>query len=423
MSLENRLVSAEEQRLYSHLLGVVQSESPDRMVDRMRQLFVEGMTYQDEAVLADLANVAMSGQADEQFRFVLNRCIHILTNRWQGRPQTQQAIPALVNLLETSPELPIANHPRGRAVKRQRELMKQFLATEQYASLKRLSTLMLESEANAEDRQPLRHLIGRYPYLYSHCLISDGASHEDQYSVRMLQENAQHKYEVDLAHYVTYQLRKSDLLRDHSETSVGRILTPVKNPTLLSDAEVSESLRYFVGKVNGQSTHRDVAHRFIRHSQDIKTFGQFKDDLYSYLADAIEPEYGRRQLNNQLYQQMRSVLPEQDDEAVNELLVMRLCSQLLNFLIVENSYQRKHFVFVDMIANIGPMFTTGLLLKLVLICRKIKPYLEKRLSILFNHYEGYTQGSVEWLVMLMENLNIALSSNFGQMNLAFVHRI
>jgi hypothetical protein len=423
MSLENRLVSAEEQRLYSHLLGVVQSESPDQMVDRMRQLFVEGMTYQDEAVLADLANVAMSGQADEQFRFVLNRCIHILTNRWQGRPQTQQAIPALVNLLETSPELPIANHPRGRAVKRQRELMKQFLATEQYASLKRLSTLMLESEANAEDRQPLRHLIGRYPYLYSHCLISDGASHEDQYSVRMLQENAQHKYEVDLAHYVTYQLRKSDLLRDHSETSVGRILTPVKNPTLLSDAEVSESLRYFVGKVNGQSTHRDVAHRFIRHSQDIKTFGQFKDDLYSYLADAIEPEYGRRQLNNQLYQQMRSVLPEQDDEAVNELLVMRLCSQLLNFLIVENSYQRKHFVFVDMIANIGPMFTTGLLLKLVLICRKIKPYLEKRLSILFNHYEGYTQGSVEWLVMLMENLNIALSSNFGQMNLAFVHRI
>jgi hypothetical protein len=228
---------------------------------------------------------------------------------------------------------------------------------------------------------------------------------------------------VDLAHYVTYQLRKSDLLRDHSETSVGRILTPVKNPTLLSDAEVSESLRYFVGKVNGKSTHRDVAHRFIRHSQDIKTFRQFKDDLYSYLADAIDPDYGKRQLNNQLYQQLRSVLPEQDDEAVNELLVMRLCSQLLNFLIVENSYQRKHFVFVDMIANIGPMFTTGLLLKLVLICRKIKPYLEKRLSILFNHYEGYTQGSVEWLVMLMENLNIALSSNFGQMNLAFVHRI
>jgi hypothetical protein len=423
MSLENRLVTTEEQRLYSHLLAVVQSESPDQMVDRMRQLFVEGLNYQDESVLEDLANVASSHQADEQFRFVLNRCIHILTNRWQGRPQTQYAIPHLINLLEIAPELPIANHPRGRAIKRQRELVKQFTATEQYASLKRLSTLMTEAGLNAEDRQPLRHLIGRYPYLYSHCLVSDGASHEDQYSVRMLQENAQHKYEVDLAHYVTYQLRKSDLLRSHSETSVGRILTPVRNPTLLSEAEVSESLRYFVGKMDGRSTHSDVARRFLRHSEDTQTFRQFKDDLYSYLVDAIEPDYGKRQLNNQLYQQIRSVLPEQDYEPVNELLVMRLCSQLLNFLVVENSYQRKHFVFVDMIANVGPMFTTGLLLKLVLICRKIKPYLEKRLSILFNHYEGYTQGSVEWLVMLMENLNIALSSNFGQMNLAFVHRI
>jgi hypothetical protein len=423
MTLENRHVGIQEQRLYNHLLMAVQTETPEQLLARVRQLFVEGLGYNDGEVVADLEAIVGADDADEQFRFVLNRCIHILTNRWQGRPHSQQAIPALINLIDTAPQMPIANYSRSRAVKRQRELIYQFRTTDQYVALKRLATLMAQSADQSQEQKPLGHLIRRYPYLYTHCLIPDGADHEDKLSVRSLQETAQFKFEVDLSRYVTYQVRKSALLSSRSEDTVGRILNPVRNPTLLTEAEVCESLRYFVGKVDGRSTHRDLARHFVLQSQDTGTFKQFKDDFYTYLVEAIDPEYGRRQFNNQLYQQLQSTLPDQNNQPVNELMVMRLAGQLLNFLIVESAQQPKHFVFIDMISNLGPMLTTSVLLKLILVCRKVKPYLEKRLSILFNHYESYTQSSVEWLVMLMENLNLAFSSNFGQLDVAFIDRL
>jgi hypothetical protein len=422
MTFNNRLVVAEEQRLYNHFLEVAQAELPEPLLDRVRQLFVEGTTYGDESILADLDAIVLSQRAAEEFRFVLNRCIHILTNRWQGRPHLNYAVARLVEVLEVTPTLPIANHPRQRSLKRLRDLLAQFRQTEQYAALKRLATLMSQIGESIQT-QPLGHLIRRYPYLYPHCLITEGCSNEDQQSVRLLQATAQHKFEVDLSRYVTYQVRRLDLLNTSSEDSVGRILLPVKNPTLLPDLEACESLRHFVGKVDGQSTHRDLAHRFLSYTRDTNTFGNFKGDLYEYLETAIDPEYGQRQFNKLLYRQLRMTLPDQDGQPVNEFLVMRLCSQLMNFLIVESHQQPRHFVFVDLISNIGPMFTTSLLLRILLICSKVKPYLEKRLSILFNHYESCAQGSVEWLVMVMEHLNLALSTNFGQMTLPLISRI
>lgn len=422
MTFNNRLIVAEEQRLYNHFLEFAQVELPEQLLDRVRQLFVEGVAYGDPAILADVDAIVLGASAVDEFRFVLNRCIHILTNRWQGRPQTHYAIVQLVELLEATPKLPITNHPRQRALNRLRALMVQFRRTEHYQALKRLATLMSQT-GDPMQSQPLGHLIRRYPYLYPHCLISEGSSHEDQQSVRILQEQAQHQYEVDLSRYVTYQIRRMDLMQTASEDTVGRILSPVKNPTLLPDAEAFESLRHFVGKVDGRSTHRDLAFRFMNYTQHTKSFGGFKGDLYEYLEHAIDPEYGQRQFNKLLYRQLRATLPDQDEQPVNEFLVMRLCSQLMNFLIVESSQQPRHFVFVDLISNIGPMWTTSLLLRILLICRKVKPYLEKRLSILFNHYESYAQGSVEWLVMVMEHLNLALSTNFGQMTLPLISRI
>jgi hypothetical protein len=64
----------------------------------------------------------------------------------------------------------------------------------------------------------------------------------------------------------------------------------------------------------------------------------------------------------------------------------------------------------------------GLLLKIVLICRKVKPYLERKFAILFNHYETSTTSTVSWLVGTLEQLNIAFSLNFGNMDLSFFKR-
>lgn len=128
---------------------------------------------------------------------------------------------------------------------------------------------------------------------------------------------------------------------------------------------------------------------------------------------AIDPEYGKRKFNNQLYHQLKHILSDSDAHPLNDFLVVRTCSQLLNFLVVGNPQQPSHFVFVDLITNLEPIATMGLLLRIILFCRQVKPYLERRFSVLFNHYESYSRDAVQWLILALENLNLALTSNFG----------
>lgn len=420
----NRQVDQEEQQLYDHLLQLVQAELPAQLIGRFRALFVDGVGYPDAEVAAALDRIASSKSADQEFQYVLNRCCHILINRWQTRPQLQAAIPELISVFESAPNRQVTEYSRSRSVRRLRELVRKFVESEQYVVLRRLAQVMAQNETGTlAGSEPLGSLIRRYPYLYEHCLLSEGSTYEHQQAVKQIQARAQRQYEIDLSHYVTYQVRRSQIANSTSLQAANRVLEPVKNPTLLSDRELCTAIKQFAGRSQSSSSYRDLAQRFLTHSSQTQSFHSFKDDLYEYIVSSVDPEYGKRQFNNQLYTQLRSTLPESDAQRVNDFLVVRTCSQLLNFLVVESPQKPQHYVFVDLISNIGPTLATGLLLKIVLICRKVKPYLEKRFSILFNHYEASSRDAVQWLVQAMENLNVALSTNFSTIDLSFINQI
>lgn len=417
----DREITQEEQRLYNHLLNLVQIESPNQLIDRFRSLFIEGITYCNPEILEDLDKIVASKDSNQEFKFVLNRCCHILINRWQARPQSHLAIAALVALLKSSPTLPVTEYARIRVVKQMRELVRQFVETEQYLTLHRLARVLAQpAEASNSEQLPLGSLLRRYPYLYEHCLVSEGTPDEHQESVRKIQTQVQRQYEVDLSQYVTYQVRRSQFAQSQLPN---RLIQPVKNPTLLDDQALHFALQQFAGKVEGAYTYRDLAQRFLVHSHQTSSFQNFKDDFYQYITAAIDPEYGRRQFNNQLHNQLKNTLPTCNSHQLNDFLVVRTCSQLLNFLVVDSPQNPHHFVFVDLLSNLGPTLTTSLLLKIILFCRKVKPYLEKRFSILFSHYESYTRGRVQWLIAAMENLHVALSTNFSTVNLCFVNQL
>lgn len=415
----NRQISADEQKLYDHFLYWVDLESPDELIARFYALFIDGARYPDATIVAALDKVVASKLALEEFRYVLNRCCHILINRWQARSQSQMAIPDLIKLFESVPASSIGVQ-RSRTVRRLRELVKLFTETEQYLTLYRLAQVVNESaEANAGNR-PLGTLIRRYPYLYEHCLISDDSTQEHQQTIRQIQASMQRQFEIDLSQYITYQVRRSQLAARPSAPTASRIIQPIPNPTLLPDQELGRAIKYYVGKVHNGKSHKDVAHNFLAHSGQAISYKTFKDDLYQYITAAVDPEYGKRQFNNQLHSQLQLILPESNNQKLNDFLMVRTCSQLLNFLVVDNPQRPNHFVFVDLITNLGPVLTTSILLKIVLICRKIRPCLEKRLSILFGHYETYNRDAVQWLVSLLENINVALSVHFGAIDLSFI---
>lgn len=411
---QSRAITQEEERLYQHLLELVQTESPHLLIERFRLLFVEAMSYPDSDLQRNVDRLIQSAAAAQTFRFILNRCCHILINRWQSRPYQYEEIAELIALFESTPIRPIAaDFSRSRIIKRQRQLMQEFQQTEQYLTLKRLSNV-LQPELTIAESQPLGTLIRRYPYLYEHCLVAEGTPNVQKASIRQLQTERQKQFEIDLSRYITYQVRR---------VSSDRIVYPVENPTLLDEPSLSSALYQFTGKIDGNYTCREVAQQFSAHCKEVRSYKNFKSELYQYLTDAVDPAYGKRHFNQQLEQFLTNSYQDSETQPLTDFLMVRTCSQLLNFLVIESTQQPQHFVFVDLLSNLGATATTRLLLQIVLLCRRVKPYLEKRFSLLFHHYESYSRDRVQWLIAAMENLHIALSINFSDLNLCFVNQL
>ncbi|HBE49583.1 MAG TPA: hypothetical protein DDW76_12490, partial [Cyanobacteria bacterium UBA11369] len=252
------------------------------------------------------------------------------------------------------------------------------------------------------------------------------------------------QFENKLSEYIPYlfkrvqQAPKTNLPKTRSNTFGDIILNPsyqpeivisqsanmkqtVPNPTLLTDEELYFAIKEFVGKAEQTYTYKDLANIFLSRHTITRTYRDFKEDLYQYLIASVDAKYGKHHFNQRLYNFLKNTLTENDNKKIDELLIMRTCSQLFNFL-VTNPQDPEYLYFFDMLNNLGTLKTVGLLLKIALLSGKVKPHLEKRFSILFSYYETQAFNQIGWLVHSLENLNIALLTNFGTVDIASIKK-
>lgn len=414
--------SQEEQQLYDHLMYCVQTETPSQTIERFRQLFIEAKGYRDVEIWTSLETIVLSKQAEQNFKLVLNRCCHIPINRWQMTSQHQSAIPELISLFDNT-QPPGRVHSRG--ARRIRQLVALFKESEQYLTLQRLARVLDRRATNHHNNgsQPVGRLINRYPYLYEHCLLSEDSSFEHQQTVRQIKARIQRRFELDLSRFVTYQVRRIRRDRERLLSQELRSPYPTSNPTLLSDRELGTALKHFVGKVKGEYTHRDLAKSFLTRSTKTRFYRDFKEELYEYLMSSIDSKYRKLQFNDTLYDYLSNTLTRYDSHKPSDFLLLRTSSKLLNFLVVDSPQRPDHYIFVDMITNMGATPTVVLLLKIALLCHHVKPHLERRFSILFNHYESASEDGVPWLIESMENVHIAFSIHFGSVDLSYLKQM
>jgi hypothetical protein len=407
----------EEQLLSDHLRDWVKKESPKQMLDRFRMLFIDGYAYPDREIVAALDRITDSNLAEQEFKNILNRCCYILINHWLMYPKHQAAIPRLVALFKSSS----SSVEQYRASKRLQELVHLFTKTEQYRDLERLVTTFEPDLTTLEGKSPLAQSISRYPFLYRYCLLRQESSAEHQQTIRELQAQKQRQFEHHLLRYTTYLARQMETECQSSLTQRPQIIQPVPNPTRLSDSDLLVALKQFVGKVDGSNTYKDLAHLFLAHTCQVPCYRDFKKDLYEYLIASISPEYGRYQYYRYLAKHLKNTFPDYDFQKVNSILLVRTCRELFNFLVASPN-QPEHLLFIDLISNNSSLNTVGLLLKIALLSRQVKPHLEQRFSILFNHYESHTidNKKILWLIESLENLNIALGVNFGTVDISFI---
>ncbi|MDJ0729273.1 MAG: hypothetical protein QNJ33_04695 [Crocosphaera sp.] len=412
--------SQEEQLFYDYLLQQVRTDTHSQLLEDFRRLFIEARAFRDPQLYTALEKIVKRKNNEYQFNYFFNRCCHILINHWQMDVQSQGAIPELVGLMEN-----LSPPRRGyhNTANRVRYLVKNFTQSDEYTKLKRLAQV-INNKLAPEKGNLVGNLIHRYPYLYNHCLLGDESSEEHQKTVRKIKTQTEKRFEVNLSRYVTYKVRLAQMSRSPELTAEkGRIIRPVKNPTLLKDKELNQALKHFVGTVDGGYTYQSLSQNFLSHTVHTQSFGRYKDDLYEYILTSLDPKYSKGQFNKNLYQLLQNTLPECNHQKPSEFLRLRTASQLMNFLVVENGKKPDHYVFVDMISNMGVTRTMGLLLKVILVSNKVKPYLEKRFSILFNHYESFTKEGVPWLVKSLENLQLAFSVHFGKVDLSCLKQV
>lgn len=415
-----------EQSVYDHLLASVRTESPQEVLHRFQALFLGTSSYSDATIQQAINGIVKSATKQEDFSLFLNRCCYILVNRWQTQFDCKYAISSLIELLGQASSMP-ASLGRTQTKTRLRLLVKHFVKSTHFQRLRRFADFINPS-GSASGQQPLVTLLQRYPYLYKHCLVSQGDSQEHQQVIRHAQVQAQQKFELDLSLYMTDLLKRDTRQSGSVIQTVGQpnidndlIIKPVHNPTLLSDSELRGALKHFVGKIDARNTHQDLAKQFLMQQQSAApSYKRFKNDFYEYLVSAVDSKFGQCRFNNQLYQCLGEMFPESNDRSMNDFLMVRTCQQVLNFLVIESRQKPKHWIFMDLINNVGSTSTISLILKVVLICKKIKPYLEKRFALLFNHYESQKQSSVQWLVHCFEKLNLAWCSQFGKFDYSYV---
>ena len=398
----NRQATRDELLLYTYLLDHVKVEPPSRLIEHFRRLFLEGMEESSSQVWQAVERIIFSDDAEGEFKYILNRSCYILINYWENHPRLKIAIPELIGLFEISPH----ELARSRTTQRLRELVQRFRQTEQYRVLRYLAQeFSHKSEEIGNAQSPLlRTFLDRYPFIYEHCLLTNDSTDEQRQKVRLRQTQEQQQFDINLSRYITYQQ-----LPKNSRT--------VKNPTLLSDDELNVAIQQFTGKVDGSNTYKDLAERFRTSSRWTSCYRTFKKELYDdYLTASTNLEYGNRKFNLRLQKQLQSTLLEYDTQRLSPILLVKTCRNLLDFLVVKSAEQPNHYIFLDLTSNLGITPTIGLLLKIVLLCRQVKPYLEQKLAILFKHYEDYTKDQTNWLVDSLENLNVAFSTNFRTMN-------
>ena len=410
-------IEISKQILYNHLIYWVQRESPPQLLARLRQLFIEGMGYPHPEIAAALYRIIASKLAEQEFNSILNRCCYILINRWIMHPKRDAAYAELLALFQSASNSRMELF-HSSPNKRLQELMRKFVESEEYHKIIG-DTTGRKPEPHSKPERPLGELICRYPYLYTHYLLGEGCSSEQQQTIRELQAQRQQKFEIHLSQYATYLVRRVQMERQTSSNKSEPMLPPVRNPTLLNDRQLFLALRQFVGKVDGSYTYRDLAKVFLARTHQASSYGQFKKDLYGYLIASINPEYGKYRFNQRLAKQLANTFPESDFQKVNNFLLVETCRQLFNFL-VASPKRPEHLFFIDLISNNGSLKTTALLLKIALLSKHVKPHLEQRFSILFDHYESQAVNDILWLVESLENLNIALGVNFGAVDLSLI---
>jgi hypothetical protein len=246
----------------------------------------------------------------------------------------------------------------------------------------------------------LQNLLHRYPLLFKTLCQARGKTTAE--AIEQLQATTQQRFERQLSRHVIAQMQSQR--------------TQVPNPTRVSQFGLQIALDRFTGNVWGRETHKDLADRFLRQAHQ-ETFASFKRNLHSYLMASIPNNASSQSFSHQLHHSLEKFLCDQNDQQLNTFLLTATCRHLFKFLIVEGSHNLEHKRLLNLVHSLNPFTVAELCLRILLLCPRSQCHLDKRLALLFQHYAQQPQTEINWFIQLLEYMNLAYATQFGQVRL------
>ncbi|MBD2164077.1 hypothetical protein H6G04_06620 [Calothrix membranacea FACHB-236] len=375
-----------QERLYSFLIAIVQKWQGDDVLQEFKSLFID---FKDSANLAKSTGLYRISfmKKEKDFNYTIKRCFYILVNNWEAQ-RRYQYIHDLIKLFDDYKDKNLTNEPEDIIHK---IWLKNFINSQDYKNIKLLTEKYKKQVNNSATKT---NWANRYTsYLLSAQAFDEKRPKEQQEVARKLSRQMKDKFKFELAMYIA---------RSQSSASSR---SRYQNPSLLGD-NVLRIIKIILVK-KGRFSYENVANIFIKQTENQK-LKDFKKSLQSYLFFTVESQGCIVTLMEQLSETLSEWKIEADEKIVTPNLFLRVCTRLIDCLIIENG-KEPSALFNLLLSQGHPLTLVILLLKIILICENARSHLEIKIANLIRYYENFPEEDCEKLINFMEFFNITFA--------------
>lgn len=374
-----RDVAAAQELIYQFLLEIVQSWSPEAVLDEFRRLFIEHVNTTTEGTLPALYEIVFANQ-EQEFVHTLKRSCYILINNWETS-RNYEYVQKLIQLFDSS----IIDRPTiSPTLKRLRSWLKRFIQSSDFQQIK-----LFASRHDGDESWTQRYV----SYLLVPQYVNLENPVEQREAAKLLSQKLKEKFKFDLAMYTACSQSASARSRQ------------LENPTALGD-EVLRMVKLIVAR-RGQVSYTSIARLFLKQTQGL-SYQEFKTSLKKYLILSIGQPDLVATLEKRLTDKLDSLYTSYHDREIDDALLLRTCNRVIEFLTTEDR-QTPSSLFILLLSEGNPLTLVVILLKLVLICSYSKTHLEMRIADLITYYSEYSTEQCQWVINFLEIFRITMT--------------
>jgi hypothetical protein len=159
----------------------------------------------------------------------------------------------------------------------------------------------------------------------------------------------------------------------------------------------------------GNYSYLSLSNIFLEQVQQV-SFAEFKRSLHQYLifsSDKRDNEFVAA-LKVRLTEKLDALYVTYESQRLTDALILRTANRVIDFLTTENRRDPSP-LFVLLLSQGNPMTLVVTLLKLVLISRNSRLYLEARIADLIQYYQDLPEQDCWWVVNFLEIFNVTFT--------------